>query len=118
MFDSPVDAEKYPEVQQNHRFELIGHVYDPDNEGGKLMGVVALMDGDAYAFKSAIAVEKETYWGDGLWTLHSYLDDAQAVFNQMLYEIREAYEAETGKTIDKMIFCFTDANNFRKELNP
>ena len=82
------------------------------------MGVVALMDGDAYAFKSAIAVEKETYWGDGLWTLHSYLDDAQAVFNQMLYEIRESYEAETGKTIDKMIFCFTDANNFRKELNP
>lgn len=32
MFDSPVDADKYPEVQQNHRFELIGHVYDPDNE--------------------------------------------------------------------------------------
>ena len=82
------------------------------------MKVTALIDGDAYAFKSAIAVEKETYWGDGLWTLHSDINEAKVVFNQMLYEITESYEEQTGNVIEKLVFCFSDKENFRKNLNP
>lgn len=81
------------------------------------MKVTAYVDGDAYAFKSSVAVEKATYWGEGLWTLHSDINDAKSVFDQMVYEIREAYEEKTGNIIEDLIFCFSDKDNFRKTLN-
>ena len=41
-----------------------------------------LVDADIVAFKAASAAEKPINWGDGLWTLHAYEEEAQAYVNE------------------------------------
>ena len=78
-----------------------------------------LFDADMLCFVSCAAVEQETDWGDGLWTLHANDEDAQAKVDSMVKEY-------TMKVLNKMnydgqyeiIMCISDSENFRKKLYP
>jgi len=74
---------------------------------------VALIDGDILAYQAAVVSEKETNWGDGLWTLHAYEEDGMAAFETTLNGILNKLETES------CIIAFTDsAHNWRKDVLP
>ena len=50
-----------------------------------------LLDADIVAFKAASSAEQPIYWGDGLWTLHSYESDAQASATAYLDRLRDKF---------------------------
>ena len=68
-----------------------------------------LVDGDYLVYKWAFAVEKETNWGDDLWTLHADVDEAKAGFDGELETYKEILNA------DKITLCMScpGADNFR-----
>lgn len=78
-----------------------------------------LIDADMFAFQACAAVEKETDWGNDIWTLHADLNEAKAYFidklntavERSLVHLKYAGEFE-------VIFCFSDAHNFRKKILP
>ena len=72
----------------------------------------ALIDADVLAFQAAVVSEKATNWGDGLWTLHAYEEDAQGAFEGSVTKLIEA----TGA--DKAILAFSDKVNWRKAVLP
>lgn len=63
---------------------------------------VLLVDGDIFAFEAASVVEQEIDWGDGLWTLHSNLNDALDHATSRLESLRKQLHA------DSIIFCWSD----------
>lgn len=73
---------------------------------------VALLDGDLIAYRCAAAIEREFDWGDGLWTLHSELGDAQGVIRNQIDEIMETLGTKRIRA------AFSGSNNFRKLLSP
>lgn len=83
------------------------------------MTLKLLFDADMVCFKVCAAVEKEIYWGDGLWTLHADAEEAQ---NKIDATVRDF----TMKVLDKLnyegtydiVMCFSDDVNFRKKLYP
>lgn len=81
-----------------------------------------LIDGDILAYVCSSAVQKDIDWGDGLWTCHAYLDDAVVYFHQLLGSIKDALGVNQFYQVNwdecDVIFCFSDAVNFRKTLNP
>ncbi|WP_422023401.1 hypothetical protein [Pyruvatibacter mobilis] len=71
-----------------------------------------LIDGDLYAYRAMCAVEEETEWDTDVWTLTC--DHKQA-----LRQFDEAVDYARDKTYaDDVVYCFSDARNWRKELNP
>lgn len=77
-----------------------------------------LFDADMLCFVSCSSVERETDWGDGLWTLHADANEAEV-------QIDERVETITTLILDKLnyegeyriIMCLSDAENFRKKLS-
>ena len=72
-----------------------------------------VIDGDIVAYASAAAVEKPINWGDGLWTLHAFEQDAVDV---MIKEIDFIFK-ET-KANDLIIALSDPEHNFRKDILP
>lgn len=82
---------------------------------------VFVYDGDMLVYRAAAAAEYEVDWGDGLWTLHSFLDDAILNFKEMLNEANNKLLAHLGPDIlfDGVVIAFSDScANFRKDLLP
>ena len=71
-----------------------------------------LLDADIVAFKAASSAEQPIYWGDGLWTLHSYESDAQASATAYLDRLRDKF----GDVEIKLFL--TDKLNWRKDVLP
>ena len=71
-----------------------------------------LLDGDIVAYQFASAAEKETYWGDGLWTLHSQEQDAIPPMEDFLDGLKDKLKAE------RLIVALTDGVNWRKDVLP
>lgn len=68
-----------------------------------------LVDGDYLVYRWSFAVEKETNWGDDLWTLHADADEAIAGLEGELEDYRLTLKA------DKVTLCMScpGADNFR-----
>jgi DNA polymerase-1 len=76
-----------------------------------------LFDGDFLAFVAASAVEHETDWGDGMWTLHSFVQDAIDSFESQMSAQIKAVEQALDVTTSEIILCFSDPkHNFRKDV--
>lgn len=71
-----------------------------------------LIDGDICAYQYSSASEHEVDWGEDIWTLWSDRKEASNLITQYVDHLLEATEA------DKVIFAFTDKENFRKKINP
>ena len=78
--------------------------------------LVLLVDGDLYAYNASSAVEREVDWGDGLWTLHSDLNQAIYSFESTVRQITEFAESKLKKEVADIKFALTGPNNFRKTV--
>ena len=72
---------------------------------------VMLVDGDLLAYKITSSLEEPIDWGDDVWTLWSDLKKGKQLFLQSI-----AYYLSLTKSKEAII-CFSDKNNFRKELD-
>jgi DNA polymerase-1 len=71
-----------------------------------------LIDGDGILYRSAAAAEKETHWGDDLWSLTSDLREAKSAVNQIIQDYIANYNG-------LVVLCFNDRTaNFRKDVDP
>lgn len=78
-----------------------------------------LIDADMFAFIACSTVEKEIDWGNDVWTLHADLGEAKAHFIDSLnYAIESAFQKMQYTGDFEVIFCLSDANNFRKKILP
>lgn len=80
--------------------------------------LVGLFDGDMMAYVASSSVQKDIDWGDGLWTCHSYLDDAIEAFESLLSHIDLEINYGFNIVLKDPIFFFSDKINFRKLINP
>jgi DNA polymerase-1 len=71
-----------------------------------------LIDADILVYKAIAAVETETEWEPDLWTITTDLNEAHASLDTSISNII------TSVTDCDAVFCFTDSENFRKEVNP
>lgn len=71
-----------------------------------------LVDGDILAYQAGTVVERNTQWATWLWTRHADLDEAIALFDRQLEELRVLSEA------DRVILALTDDTNWRKAVLP
>lgn len=74
--------------------------------------MIALIDADILAYQSAATVERPIKWNDDLWTLHAFESEAQEHFDSMVKTITE----KAG--CDSYVLCWTDSENWRKEVLP
>jgi len=73
--------------------------------------VIALMDGDIFAYEMAASAEEPVNWGDGIWTLHALEEPAIAKLDDRLDRAAKAVGA------DRIIVCLTDDDwNWRKDV--
>ena len=70
-----------------------------------------LVDGDLLAYKITSSLEEAIDWGNDVWTLSSDLKRGKQLFLQSI-----GYYLALTKSKDAII-CFSDRNNFRKELD-
>ena len=78
-----------------------------------------LIDGDILVYQASSAVQKDIDWGDGLFTCHAFLEDAQDTFIGLLKGIlKDLKDKNLADDDSKYFFAFSDKNNFRKDLNP
>lgn len=73
---------------------------------------IALIDGDILAYQASVVSERETDWGDGLWTLHAWEEEAIAAFQTQLNGILNKLGTES------FIIAFSDSKNWRKDVLP
>ena len=73
---------------------------------------VALIDGDILAYQAASVSEVATDWGDGLWTLHAFEEQATTAFQTQLNSILEKVGTES------CVVVFSDSKNWRKGVLP
>jgi DNA polymerase-1 len=73
---------------------------------------VALIDADILAYQAAAVSEKATDWGDGLWTLHAFEEEAALAFETSLNRVLEKVEATN------FFLAFSDSLNWRKDVLP
>jgi len=72
---------------------------------------VMLVDGDLLAYKITSALEQPIDWGNDVWTLHSDLKTGKDLWKQQI----QHYLFYTSSK--EAIICFSDKNNFRKQLD-
>lgn len=83
--------------------------------------VTILVDGDIFIYQASAAAEKPIQWDEDLWTLHSSLDEATAIFTQKLESVvEEVLEYVTSCTDYDIIIALSsqDGTNFRKDIYP
>ena len=73
---------------------------------------VALIDADILAYQAAAVSEKATDWGEGLWTLHAFEEEAALAFETSLNRVLEKVEATN------FFLAFSDSTNWRKDVLP
>jgi len=73
---------------------------------------IALIDADILAYQAAVVAEQAYDWGDGLWTLHAFENEAFAHFDSLLRTICTKVDA------DDSLLVFSDKENWRKEVLP
>lgn len=74
-----------------------------------------IVDGDYVVFQALAAAEHESDWGDGIWTLECDHNKAWDIVVNTLAAIRSKRKAwDTSK----MVLCFTDTVNWRKDVLP
>ena len=73
---------------------------------------ILLIDADLYLYRACAAAEEEVDWGDDLWSLQTDLKEAKSIFQNTLQEVCEALDTAN------FILCFSDRDNFRKEVLP
>lgn len=85
-----------------------------------MMKLSLLIDGDIIAYKASSSVQKDIDWGDGLFTCHAFLEDAQDQFKAIIDGILEGIYENTLERYDvsDMLFFFSDKDNFRKHYLP
>ena len=72
------------------------------------------------SYRSSSSVQKDIDWGDGLFTCHAFLEDAQEQFKSILDVILEGIYEHTLEryNVSDMLFFFSDKDNFRKHYLP
>jgi DNA polymerase I len=75
---------------------------------------ILLIDGDVLVYQIGLACERETDWGDDIWTLHSDFGDARSAFESRIDSLKEKLKADD---IRIALSCPTDAG-FRRQLVP
>ena len=73
---------------------------------------ILLIDADLYLYRACAAAEEEVDWGDDLWSLQTDLKEAKSIFQRTLQEVCEVLDTAN------FILCFSDRDNFRKEVLP
>ncbi len=76
------------------------------------METIALNDGDIFVYEIASSAEKPIHWGDGLWTLHAYAEEAIGRLDERLEQLQKQVLA------DRTIVCLTGSKNWRKDILP
>lgn len=79
-----------------------------------------LIDAEMFAYAACSAAEKETNWGDNLYTLHVNLDEAKAkLIDKLDYVIERVLtkHPEKGDIRYQTLFCLSDTENFRKKIS-
>jgi DNA polymerase I len=71
-----------------------------------------LVDADIIAYQAGTTVERNTQWSTFLWTRHADFDEAVALLDNQIEELRVLTEA------DRVILALTDDTNFRKAVLP
>ena len=97
-------ANKDKLYQENKRMKNINEFLANTNK-------VMLVDGDLLAYKITSSLEAPIDWGDDVWTLWADLKKGKQLFLQSI-----AYYLTLTKSKEAII-CFSDKNNFRKELD-
>lgn len=72
----------------------------------------ALIDADILAYQAASSAEQAIDWGDGMWTLHAFEDEAKAHFTRTLESIVEKTEAPD------VTLAWSDSDNWRRDVYP
>jgi len=72
----------------------------------------ALIDADILVYQAAAVSEKPTNWGEGLWTLHAFEEEAIQAFDTSLNRVLEQVEATS------FLLAFSDKANWRKDVLP
>ena len=70
-----------------------------------------LVDGDLLVYKITSSLEEPIDWGNDIWTLASDAKKGKQLFTQSI-----AFYMDLTKSKDAII-CFSDKNNFRKEID-
>lgn len=70
-----------------------------------------LIDGDIVVYQYSSTVEHEIDWGDDVWSLWADAKEAQ----QLILQYIDILVDETAA--DDFIFCFSDKDNFRKDID-
>jgi len=73
---------------------------------------ILLIDADLYLYRACAAAEEEVDWGDDLWSLQTDLKEAKSIFQRTLQDVCETLDTAN------FILCFSDRENFRKEVLP
>lgn len=79
------------------------------------MKTTALIDADTLVYAAALSSERAIHWGDELYTLHSYFDEALVRFNDLLEGIKE------GTKCDEVVMALSDGDTkgrFRMAILP
>ena len=71
-----------------------------------------LIDADIVAFKAATATEQAVDWGNGLWTLHGYLSDAEAYIENYFTDLQD----KLGR--GDLCLYLSDRQNWRRDILP
>ena len=71
-----------------------------------------LIDADIVAFKAATATEQAVDWGNGLWTLHGYLSDAEAYIENYFTDLQD----KLGQ--GDLRLYLSDRKNWRRDILP
>ena len=76
------------------------------------MDRIAVIDADIILYKACRVAEEEVNWGNDQYVLWSNLNLVKTIIDDQVDLIVEQMEA------DRSILCFSDKNNYMKEINP
>jgi len=71
-----------------------------------------LVDGDIIAYRAAMLAEKSVNWGEGLWTVHAYEEEALRILTDQIGTIQDTFPGS------ECIYALTDGVNFRTSIYP
>lgn len=77
--------------------------------------IALILDADYLVFSAMAGAEEETDWGDDVWTLTCDHNKAWESFTSAVQRIRERRKAWGDA---KVVMCFTDEHNWRKDILP
>lgn len=74
--------------------------------------MILLIDADITAYNAVAGAEEEIQWEADIWTIHTDLAIAKEKFNRNIDKYREELKCDEYK------LCFSDTENFRKQIYP